>query len=233
MAELVAMLLLTLSGLFGSGAADEQYSELLSAAVRRQKPVPMQSVEVLCSESSDSCIGELAFSFGGLVLEPLLIESARIEVGQLSRDAEGRMTMDGIAWTARISDKDLTAALQSHVDRLHDASVKIDKQGLTLYGSYPLLGVAIPYSLRGQLAVENDSELVFRIDQSKLSGLAMPAGLNALIEKEVNPVYDLKTFSKRSRKDIERAKEQLSYEFALHIESISCGKGHIIVAGSA
>lgn len=233
MAELVAMLLLTLSGLFGTGAGDAQYSELLGAAVRRQKPVPMQTVEVQCSDSTDSSIGGLAFSFSGLTLEPLLIESARIDVSTLHHDANGRMTMDGIAWTAQITDHDLTDALQSHVERLQDATVKIDKEGLTLQGSYPLLGMAIPYSLRGQLGVENDSELVFHIDQSKLSGMAMPAGLNALIEKEVNPVYDLKAFAKRSKKDIQRAKELLSYEFALHIETISYGKGHIIVGGSA
>ena len=233
MADLIAMLLVTLSTLFGTGAGDAQYSEQLSRAVRAKKPVPMETVSVECSGSTDDAIAELGFSFGGLVLEPLLIESASIGVDSLHHDSAGRITMQGIGWTARISDHDLTDALRSHVQRLQDASVKIDSQGLTLSGNYPVLGLTVPYAVHGQLGVENDSQLVFNIDNSRLSGLNMPAGLNTLIEKEVNPVYDLKNFVKRSQKDIDRAKQQLNYEFALHIDKISYGKGHIIVDGSA
>ncbi len=233
MADLIALLLVTLSSLFGSGADDEQFALLLSQAVQKSKPVPMDEVSVDCTGCTVSSIDSIGFDFSGLTLEPLLIESASIDVDSLHHDAKGRITMEDLGFSARITQEDLTAALRSHVERLEDATITIDRRGLTLSGRHRVLALSIPYSVRGTLGVEDGSQLMFHIDQSQLSGLNMPAGLNALIEKEVNPVYDLKAFASRSRKDIERAKAQLGYEFALQIRKITYGEGHIIVDGNA
>ncbi|MCB1218696.1 hypothetical protein KDL44_15030 [bacterium] len=233
MADLIALLLVTLAGLFGTGADDETFAQLLTEAVEAKKPVPMEEIQVACQGCGLQQIDGISFSFADLTLEPLLIDSAEVEVERLHHDSKGRITMDGLGFSARIRESDLTDALQSHVEKLSDATISIDEQGLTLSGSHQLLALRIPYSVRGKLGVENGSQLVFHIDQSQLSGMRMPAGLNALIEKEVNPVYDLKAFAARSKKDIERAKAQLGYEFQLQIEEISYGEGHIIVDGSA
>lgn len=233
MADLIALLLVTLGSLFGTGANDETFAKLLTEAVQAKKPVPMEEVLVECEGCETDEVELIGFDFSGLVLEPLLIEQASIDVDRLHHDEHGRITMDGLAFTAKITEHDLTDALRQHVERLSDASIAIDKRGLTLSGNHRVLALKIPYSVRGTLGVENGSQLVFHIDQSALSGLNMPAGLNALIEHEVNPVYDLKAFAARSRKDIELAKKQLGYKFELQIEEIEYGEGHIIVGGSA
>ncbi|MCB1220704.1 hypothetical protein KDL30_08555 [bacterium] len=233
MADLIAILLVTLAGLFGTGADDETFAKLLTEAVEAKKPVPMDEVLVACEDCRVDEIGGIRFNFSELTLEPLLIHEASIDVSRLHHDERGRITMDGLDFVANIRQGDLTDALRSHVQKLSDASISIDKKGLTLSGNHQLLALKIPYSVRGTLGVENGSQLVFHIDESQLSGMQMPAGLNALIEKEVNPVYDLKAFAARSKKDIERAKSQLGYEFELQIEKISYGDGHIIVDGSA
>ena len=233
MADLIALLLVTLSSLFGSGADDAQFAALLQQAVLDSKPVPLEEVLVECEGCSPEGITAIGFDFTELTLQPLLIKEASIDVDRLHHDKQGKVSMHGLAFSAHITEQDLTDALQKQVERLSDASISMDKRGITLSGNHKVLAMKIPYSVRGTLSVENNSQLVFNIDESQLSGLNMPAGLNALIEKEVNPVYDLKAFAARSRKDIEKARQQLGYEFKLQIEKITYGEGHIIVDGSA
>ena len=95
--------------------------------------------------------------------------------------------------------------------------MSIAPEGISLAGTYPvMLKMRVPYTVAGDLAVEQQTQLMFRIHESGISGVNMPGGLNALLEKEINPVYDLAKFAARSKKDIERAKQKLDYDFMLN-----------------
>jgi hypothetical protein len=91
----------------------------------------------------------------------------------------------------------------------------------------------MPFEVKGQLAIEQQTLLMFHIDKSRMTGIPIPKQVNKLIEREVNPVYDLAKFAERSKKDIERAKKQLNYEFKLQVLSMRPQDGHIIVVGQA
>ena len=62
--------------------------------------------------------------------------------------------------------------------------------------------------------------MIFSIDKSKMIGVPIPGPVNRIIQREVNPVYDLDAFAERSRKDIQRARDLLDYEFYLEVDKI-------------
>jgi hypothetical protein len=233
MAELMALLIATLGALLGTGASDKVLAAQVAKAVQDKPPVPIESVAVECKGAAAQGVDEIGFTLDGLLLDPLLIKEAQINVGKVKRAADKKVSIGSIAWTADIEDGELTKALQSHVDKLNDATVTIAPEGITLSGSYPMWPFPIPYTVTGDLVVENKTQLMFHITKSGVSGMKMPGGLNKLIEKEINPVYDLAKFAARSKKDIERAKQQLNYDFNLLVDKLTPAEGHIIVTGTA
>lgn len=233
MAELMALLIATLGALLGTGTSDKVLAAQVAKAVQDKPPVPIESVEVACKGSSAQGVDEISFILDGLLLDPLLLKEAQINVGAVRRAADKKMSIGSIAWTADIAEAELTKALRSHVDKLADATVSIAPEGITLSGTYPMWPFPIPYTVTGDLVVENQTQLVFHITKSGAAGMKLPGGLNKMIEKEINPVYDLAKFAARSKKDIERAKQQLNYDFKLLVEKLTPAEGHIIVTGTA
>jgi hypothetical protein len=234
LAEFVALLLATLTGLLGSGISDKELAAKVQDSLRDKKPVPMQKVQVACQGASKAGVDQLTFTIDGLLLDPLLVDHATIVITGIKPESNGKVGLKSVSWTADISEQQLTSVLRSHVDKLADATVSIAKEGISLAGTYPLMWkMRVPYTVMGDLAVERQTQLMFRIRESGVSGVNMPAGLNSLLEKEINPVYDLAKFAARSKKDIDRAKQKLDYSFMLEVAELKPAQGHIIVNGSA
>lgn len=234
MADLIALLMLTLSGLLKPGVSEAKLEKDLGAIVLKEQPAPLDEITVDATGVSASGCKTITFNFRKLTLDPLLLRTASITVSDVKKASDGKLSIGGIKWKADIGQGELTEALQEHVDKLKDTVITITKDGLTLDGKYPVLfGSKVSYSVSGDLKVENDTLLMFYIDKSKVSGVGLPKGLNKTIEKEVNPVYDLAKFRAKSEKEIKLAKEKLNYDFNLLIKDIKPQDGHIIVGGTA
>jgi hypothetical protein len=234
MADLIALLLLTLGGQLKTGVTEAQLEKQIAAVVKQEQPAPLEDLSVDVTGASASGCDSITFKFEKLMLDPVLMKSADITISKVKKSADGKLSIGGIKWTADMGQAELTEALQQQVDKLKDSTVTISSDGLTLSGKYAvLLGAKMPYSVTGDLKVEDETLLMFYIDKSKVSGVGLPKGLNKTIEKEVNPVYDLKKFRSKSEKEIKLAKEKLNYDFNLLIVTIEPKDGHIIVSGTA
>jgi len=232
-ADLIVLLLATLTSLLAPGVREADLEKQVAAAVLAKPPVPIAAVKVDAAGVSSHGVKSIEFDLSDLLLDPLLIADACIAITHVSKVPQGKLAILGIAWSADITEEALTAALNAHTSSLKSAQVKLEEEGITLSGKYKTRLFPVPFSVKGQLVVENDTQLVFRIDKSRMSGVPVPGPLNRIIEREVNPVYDLAKFAKRNEKDIARAKEQLSYTFKLQVEEITPGSGHIRAAGKA
>jgi hypothetical protein len=234
MADLIALLMLTLSAQLKPGASETQIEAKIAALVKQEQPAPHEGIKVDASGVSAKGCSSITFSFDGLLLDPVLLKSADITVSEVKKGTDGKLSIAGIEWSADIGEQELTAALQQKVEKFKETTIDINPAGLTLSGRYPLLfGATVSYSVSGEVIVEDETLLMFYIDKSKVSGVGLPKGLNKKIEKEVNPVYDLAKFRAKSEKEIRLAKEQLSYDFNLLIVTITPQDGHIIVSGTA
>ena len=232
MAEFIALLLSTVSSLLASGQSDTVLAAAIEKAIVAERE-EIGELNVVCSGVRAGHVDRITLELEELLLDPLVVDAARITVEQVSLAADGRLDLGDIEWTATIGEDDLTSALRGHVDTLADASIAIDEDELQLAGTYPFLRMKMPYEIAGRLKIENATELVFRVERSGLSGLSMPGNLNKLIEKEINPVYDLADFASRNEDELNAAKLRLNYEFKLNVDSITNGDGHIIVVGDA
>jgi len=243
MAELIALLMVTVGQLLGSGAPPADMAEQVTSTLEQNSPFTVEAIEVNIAAEDPGDLPEgykpagdtfrLEFSFTDIEIEPLLIHDLDISVGGICAGPEGTLTLGSIDFEALIEDSALEEALKSHAPSIKGPSLKIRNRGITLAGSYQTWLAAVPFSVDGGLRVANQTQLVFEIDKSSMAGIGIPEAVNNLIEGEVNPVYDLQDFVKRSKKDIERAKDQLDYEFFLEVSRLKPKNGHIIVAGTA
>jgi hypothetical protein len=233
MADLIALLLATLTGLLIPGVKEAQLEQKVRAAVLAQQPVPIKDVTVDCTGVSATKVDELAFNLTEMMMDPLLISQAQMKIGSVKPMPGGKVSISSIAWTADLSEAALTAALNAHVESLSSAKVKIEPDGITLSGKYKTMLGKMPFEVKGQLEIEDQTLLIFKIDKSKMTGIPVPKQVNKIIEREVNPIYDLAKFTKRNKKDIERAKEKLNYEFHLEILKMTPQTGSLLVVGKA
>ena len=233
MAELIILLLATLGELLATGVGAGELAARMEAAVLAEPPVQARETQVLAEGVSAGGVEQIAFVFTDLQLDGLLIDHATITVSSVKADENGRLSLESITWIIQIAENALTAALADQADALSGTTVSISENGIALRGAYPLWKLRLPFEVQGNLVVEEQAQLVFHIKDSGVSGVRVPARLNRLIEREVNPVYDLAGFAKRSEKEIEQARKQLGYEFELRVEKLVSNAGHIIVEGSA
>jgi len=238
MSELIAILLITVGQLLGTNAAPDQIAGELQAAVETTAPMPLEDLAVTVTEETTENGDPLgtwlvAFDFDEIFLEPVLVDELEITVTGLTLAEDGTVRLGGIDFSGKFTAESLTTALREKKDTLSDASVALARDGITLSGKYATWVGRVPFSVKGNLSVENQTQLIFAIDKSSMIGIPIPGPVNRLVQHEVNPVYNLDAFVERSKKDIQRAKDMLDYEFYLQVEEITPGDGHIIVTGNA
>jgi hypothetical protein len=233
MADLIALLLAAVTGLLGPGVKQADLEQKVRAAVLAAQPVPIADVAVKCKGVSAKQVDELTFTLKDVLLEPLLISEATMVIGTVKPLKGGKVSIKSIKWTALIGEEPLTKALNAHVSSLTNATVLLDPEGITLKGKYKTFLGKLPFEVKGQLTVDQQTLLMFHIDKSRMQGVSIPGPVNKIIEREVNPVYDLAKFAERSKKDIARAKEKLSYSFHLEVESMTPQEGQLLVVGKA
>lgn len=247
MSELIALLLITVGQLLGSGAAPDQLAAQLTADVRDNAPMAIGELAVSAAqeESTDGAVVsgsggidadaplDLRFEFDEIFLKPVLVDELAIGVAGLKLTPGGGVRIDGIDFVGKFTAESLTEALRARETTVYNPRVLIDPQGITLRGSYGTWLGRVPFEVKGNLLVENQTQLVFTIDKSRMVGIPIPGVVNRIVQNEINPVYDLDAFVERSRDDIARAREMLDYEFYLTVETITPREGFIIVSGSA
>lgn len=241
MAELVTLLMLTVSQLLGAGVSADELAAEVQQAVVEHPPVPSESVTVYCAPEQSAVLGAdrgetylLRFAFQGLMFEPLLLEEAEFIIGGVRLQEDGSLAIGSIEWWTNIAEEDLGAALATETGALGSSpQVRVTEDYIVLSGKYRALFAWIPFEVKGNLTVENQTQLVFSVDQSKMSGISIPRQVNKLIEKEVNPVYDLAEFAARNEEQLKRAREQLSYEFYLDVSRITPAAKRLLVEGTA
>jgi hypothetical protein len=232
LADLLALLLASLSTLLQPGVTEQQLEAQLAAAVKASQPAPLKDVKVDASGVSSIQVDKLEFRFTEIAMDQLQVERATFTVTGIQRNKAGRLSLKSIGWSAAIADGALTRALRAEGGKLKDAQVTIVPGGLTLNGKWPLGITKVKYGVTGNLSVDG-TLLNFHIDKSDISGVGMTKGINDMIEGEVNPVYDFERFAARSAKEIKLAREQLAYDFKLRVDKLEPRAGHIIVHGSA
>lgn len=232
MSDLLALLLATLSTLLQPGVTEQQLETKLAAAVKTAQPAPLQGVSVDAAGVTPSGADKVEFHFTDITLDKLDVGRATFTVSGVKKETGGKLSLKGISWSAAIDDGALTDALRAEGGKMKDATVTIAPAGLTLNGKWPLGFTKVKYGVTGNLSVDG-TLLNFHIDKSDISGVGMTRGINGMIEKEVNPVYDFARFAARSAKEIQLAKDKLNYDFKLRVGKIEPKAGHIIVYGSA
>jgi hypothetical protein len=234
MADLIALLLVTVASLMQPGVKEAAFEQTLAATVQREQPAPLREVRVDATGLTASVAEEVEFRFSDLKLDKMTVAAVTFTIKGLKKDKAGKLSISGIAWDADISDDELTRALQADGGKLKDAVVTITADGVSLRGSYPLLfGSRTSFEVTGDLVVEEETWLMYHISKNKVGGIKVPRELNKQIEKSVNPVYDLARFAARSAKEIELAKKDLNYDFNLKVSTLKPRDGHIIITGSA
>jgi len=247
MSELIAILLITVGQLLGAGAPAPQLADQLQAEVLDNAPMPIGDLAVAAEQqASDPAEGvrggeagdagpalDLRFGFDEIFLEPVLVDELAIDVHGLVLDPSGAVSISGIGFSGKFTGESLTAALRAKETTVHNPQVLIDPEGITLKGSYGTWLGRVPFEVKGNLLVEDQTQLVFTIDKSRMVGIPIPGIVNRIVQNEINPVYDLDAFVERSKDDIARAREMLDYEFYLEVEDITPRDGFIIVSGKA
>ena len=245
MSELIALLMVTLSQLLGAGVPPAELAEQMRAAVLEAAPMeiadasatvvpePVDEDAVRPQQQQDQELWRLTFTFDEIYLEPLLVRELEIEVGELHLQDDGSLRIGSLAFSAEFTQEALTEALAAKAGTVHNPRVVLEPDGITLKGSYGTWIGRVPFEVKGNLSVEEQTQLIFSIDKSKMIGVPIPGPVNRIIQREVNPVYDLDAFAERSRKDIQRARDMLDYEFYLEVDKITPRQGHIIVTGYA
>jgi hypothetical protein len=245
MSELIALLLITVGQLLGAGAAPDRLAAQLQADVKENAPMAIAELAVGAErqERADGITGkpnasaeaplELRFDFDEIFLAPVLVDKLEISVESLALTPAGEVRIGGIGFSGKFTAESLTAALQAKETTVHNPRVQIDPAGITLKGSYGTWLGRVPFEVKGNLLVENQTQLVFTIDKSRMVGIPIPGVVNRIVQNEINPVYDLDAFVERSKDDIVRAREMLDYEFYLTVEEITPREGFIIVSGKA
>ncbi|GEM_PF-1813296 len=245
MSELIALLMVTLSQLLGAGVPPAELAEQLRAAVLEAAPMEIADAAAVIApepvdgdaerpqQRPDRELWRLTFTFDDIYLEPLLVRELAIEVCDLHLQDDGSLRIGSLAFSAEFTQEALTEALAAKPGSLRNPQVLLDPDGITLKGSYSTWIGRVPFEVKGNLSVEEQTQLVFSIDKSKMIGVPIPGPVNRIVQREVNPVYDLDAFAERSRKDIQRARDLLDYEFYLEVEQITPKQGHIIVTGHA
>jgi hypothetical protein len=232
LADLLALLLATLSTLLQPGVTQQQLESKLAAAVKSAQPAPLKEVTVVAAGVSAGGADKVEFHFTDITLDKLDVSKATFTVTGVKKGQSGKLSLKGISWSAAIDDGALSEALRAEGGKMKDATVTIAAGGLTLNGKWPLGITKVKYGVTGNLSVDG-TLLNFHIDKSDISGVGMTKGINVMIEKEVNPVYDFARFAARSAKEIRLAREKLNYDFKLRVGKIEPKAGHIIVYGSA
>jgi hypothetical protein len=245
MSELIALLMVTVSQLLGAGVPPAELAAQVRAAVLEAAPMEIaDAATAIAPESAeedtdqprpqpDRELWRLTFTFDEIYLEPLLVRELEIEVGKLHLQDDGSLRIGSLAFTAEFTQEALTEALAAKASTVHNPRVILQPDGITLKGSYGTWLGRVPFEVKGNLSVEEQTQLIFSIDKSKMIGVPIPGPVNRIIQREVNPVYDLDAFAERSRKDIQRARDLLDYEFYLEVDRITPKQGHIIVTGHA
>lgn len=234
MADLIAILMAALAGLLKPGVTDAQIEKQLATLLRDQPPAPCASYKVDAEGVSATAVSRITLSFEGLAMDPLLVKSARFEVSKLKLGQDGRLAIGTISWDAVLDQAALTEALSVSQDSIKNPLVEITPDVISISGKYKApLGARVSFKVDGTLGVEEDTLLMFRIDKTRAAGIDTPKWVSKKVEQAVNPVYDLAKFEKRSKKDIEFAKEKLDYDFKLKVSTIQPGSGKLAVAGSA
>lgn len=244
MAELIAVLMVTVGQLLASGAVVDSMAGQVQVALEEGSPFtvaeiavdftveePAPPVETDPAPGGDSY--RIDFEFTDIEIEPLLIHELEIAVGGIQPAAGDGLTIGWITFEAQIDDQALQEALTSHAPSILNPRITISHSGISLGGRLRTWLAAVPFEVQGSLSVVNQTQLVFDIDRSRMVGIGIPAAVNNVIEHEVNPVYDLADFATRSKDDIARAKSQLDYEFYLSVNKLTPRDGHIIVVGKA
>jgi hypothetical protein len=238
MSELIAVLLITVAQLLGSGTTPAQIAAQLQADVVQSAPMAIEELAVAVSpeERQDGVTAEsweIRFDFDEIFLEPVLVDELAITVHGLALTEDGEVHINALSFRGKFTEESLTAALAAKETTVHNPRVELERDGITLKGSYGTWLGRMPFEVKGNLTVENQTQLVFSIDKSRMIGIPIPGVVNRIVQNEINPVYDLDAFVERSQKDIERAREMLDYEFYLEVEQITPADGFIIVTGNA
>lgn len=246
MSELIALLMVTVSQLLGAGVPAADLAEQVRAAVLEAAPMEIADATAFITPEPadeagddqpqvqlDAALWRLTFTFDDIYLEPLLVRELEIEVGKLHLQDDGSLRIGSIAFSAEFTQEALTEALAAKAGTVHNPRVVLNPDGITLRGSYSTWIGRVLFEVKGNLSVEEQTQLIFSIDRSKMIGVPIPGPVNRIIQREVNPVYDLDAFAERSRKDIQRARDLLDYEFYLEVDQITPRQGHIIVVGHA
>lgn len=247
MAELIILIMMTISQCLEDGTSPDALAGLSAGAVAENAPFPLEEVaaDVFIEPGPEDTAAELCnpepdyrgplrlrFTFKGVYLDPLTVSVLSIDLHGLALDSRGALELTGISYVFDIPAAELSAALAQESDIINP-QVTLTAEDVILAGKYPTFLGDMPFEVIGDLVVENETQLVFRIDRSRMAGVKIPKFVNDMIAGEVNPVYDLLAFEERSRKDIELAKEKLGYELKVRVNSIDPEPGHIIVTGQA
>src|SRR5690348_10363899 len=102
MADLIALLLATVSTLMMPGVQEAKFEQQLAAAVQQEQPAPIGKVSVDATKLTASTAGAVEFSFDDLKLDDMSVEYATFTVNGLKKGADGKLSIGSIEWDADI-----------------------------------------------------------------------------------------------------------------------------------
>lgn len=243
MAKLIALILsLIASAIVGSEGSIERKLEsaLKEELAGRVKDV---HVEVHSNPGSFLLKGKIAsmdFTFDEFYVKPVLMDDVYFNVknirinllsSAISREAKVE-SVGEILFRLTIREDDLAKGLAEKAKNILEPTVEINNGKIILSGKYRLGFLKVPFSVAGYGTFENKTTLNFRIDEVRFVGLRMPESIDRLLEREVNPIFDLDKFYEEKGKEWKLNEEMLGRELNLTVRQIRATEGKIIITGS-
>ncbi len=242
MTKLIALIIGILGGiLIGGGNLEKKVAEALQDELGDK--VKGVKVEVHSNPGSFLLRGKIAsmdFTFDEFYVEPVVMDEVyfnvkdiRVNLVRSAIAGETRIKSVGeITYRFKVREKDLANGLAKKASSISYPSVEIEGGKIILSGKYRFGFLKVPFEVEGYPSFENKTSLNYRITAVRFVGIKLPTAIDKLLEREINPIFDLDTFYKKKGEEWKVNEEMLGRKLNLTIRHIIARNGVITVTGS-
>ncbi len=185
-------------------------------------------------------IASMDFTFDEFYVEPVLmdevvfsVKDVRVNLLKSAISGEAKIKKVGdITYRFIVRQNDLAEGLHAKVSNILDPQVTIKGGQIEISGKYQLGIIKVPFTVSGYVSYENKKTLNYRITEVRFVGVKVPAAIDRILEREINPLFDLEEFFKEKGGEWKMNEEMLGRKLNLTVRHILASEGKITVTGS-
>jgi len=186
----------------------------------------------------DGRIASATFVFDDFFVEPVLMDKVYFQVNDVVLDVGGTRFLNRakiksvgkIFYRFTVEEDNLAKGLQKRSRNISGARVKIDDGTIILSGSYHFGFIAVPFSVEGY-GIFEQTKLMYRITRVRFVSIPLPEPIERLVEREINPIFDLKQFYQKKGSEWKLNEKMLGRKLNLTVKRITADDGKVTVEG--